>query len=233
MMAAPVVAAASGPPVIENLALGGTQAEVGGKINPEGLETTYEIRVECKGEGPIYACEPLSGPRGTGTLAAGSVGQEVSLNVAELTPGAYWIGVLASNAAGKAFERGNAVIPSIPPGAAPEGIGAGELYNPPMPAWIIESAQRAAERAVAEQTEKEARERAAEPATKPSSARCVVPSLIGDTLTGARRLLARARCTLGRVAYARRHGRRLHIVSQRPARGTHLAAGARVSVRIA
>jgi hypothetical protein len=235
--ALPAVAPASetekvGPPIVGPLSGGGTGPEWGARINPERLETTYELRVECRGAETSWECEPITGPRVAGTLPAAFGGREVWLNVTSLKPGAYWFGVSARNADGKAFQRVNFVIPEIPPGAAPEGTGPGGPYNPPLPPWAAESAQKAAERAVAEQKEKEARERAGQQARAPSSAKCIVPSLVGHTLSGARRLLARAHCTLGHVTRPRAHGGRLHVARQKPARGTRLAAGARVSVRL-
>jgi YD repeat-containing protein len=44
---------------------------------------------------------------------------------------------------------------AIPPGAAPEGIGPGELYQPILPGWAIESGNEAAENAVDEQRAQE------------------------------------------------------------------------------
>jgi hypothetical protein len=68
----------------------------------------------------------------------------------------------------------------------------------------------------------------------PVIARCTVPKLKGKTLVQARKLLARARCTLGRVA--KPHVSRSHklgplvVVSQRPAAGRELAVGAKVAL---
>jgi hypothetical protein len=62
---------------------------------------------------------------------------------------------------------------------------------------------------------------------------CVVPVLTGHTLSGARRLLTRAHCRLGRVT--RRHGGHgaLVVTGQSPRHGQARAKGARVSVTLA
>jgi Cellulase (glycosyl hydrolase family 5) len=70
--------------------------------------------------------------------------------------------------------------------------------------------------------------------TKPL--RCVVPKLIGDTLTRARTLLRRAHCAVGKVSYRKRKGRLSAaakrkpavVIKATPARGRKLAAGAKV-----
>jgi virginiamycin B lyase len=64
-------------------------------------------------------------------------------------------------------------------------------------------------------------------------AHCIVPKLKGDTLARARKLLARARCSLGKVAKPRpsRHKPRPLVVgSQRPAAGRELAVNAKVAL---
>jgi hypothetical protein len=60
---------------------------------------------------------------------------------------------------------------------------------------------------------------------------CVVPRLRGKSVRRARRALARAGCSLGRV---RRRGRARHphVISQGAKAGTHKAAGAAVDVRV-
>jgi hypothetical protein len=70
--------------------------------------------------------------------------------------------------------------------------------------------------------------------TKPL--RCVVPKLIGDTLTRARTLLRRAHCALGKVSYRKLKGpgsarvkrRAPAVIKQAPGRGRHLPAGTKV-----
>jgi hypothetical protein len=60
---------------------------------------------------------------------------------------------------------------------------------------------------------------------------CVVPRLRGLTLVGAKRLLAKRGCSLGRVTRVRsRRVSRGRVVAQRPAPGLRRARGARVAV---
>jgi hypothetical protein len=60
---------------------------------------------------------------------------------------------------------------------------------------------------------------------------CVVPTLAGRTLAGARKLLRRHRCALGRVSGAQARGR-LRVAGQRPARLTRHRAGAHVQITL-
>ena len=63
--------------------------------------------------------------------------------------------------------------------------------------------------------------------------RCVVPALRGLTLVAVQRSLARAHCRLGTITRVRsRAALRGRVVSQQPAPGRHLAAGAKVSVTV-
>jgi endoglucanase len=66
--------------------------------------------------------------------------------------------------------------------------------------------------------------------------RCVVPKLIGDTLTRARTSLRKAHCAVGKVSYRKRRGRLSPaakrkpavVIKATPARGRKLVAGAKV-----
>ncbi|MBI5106230.1 MAG: PASTA domain-containing protein, partial [Solirubrobacterales bacterium] len=70
-------------------------------------------------------------------------------------------------------------------------------------------------------------------APRPAPRRCVVPRLSGLTVTGARRALSRARCTLGKVTRRRsRKGRRGRVLRQGATPGARLKAGARVAVTV-
>lgn len=63
-----------------------------------------------------------------------------------------------------------------------------------------------------------------------AAADCLVPSVHGKTFAQARQSLAAAGCQVGSVI-RRRHGRRIRrVVSQRPAGGTDVAPGTRVSL---
>ncbi|HEY5262272.1 MAG TPA: hypothetical protein VIJ33_09180 [Solirubrobacteraceae bacterium] len=85
-----------------------------------------------------------------------------------------------------------------------------------------------------EQAEKEVVERQArrvrEESQKPQ---CVVPSLKGDTLRKARRVLGGAHCRLGSVVQPRcRHKGALRVTHQQSPRGKRLLGGARVGVTL-
>jgi hypothetical protein len=125
----------------------------------------------------------------------------------------------------------------------------GQEFNPGQPAWLEEAGVRSVEKSVAEaeaarkakaeqeqaareQAAREAAEQAAESARAAGPSQCVVPSLTGHTLAGARWLLARAHCKLGHVSYPRRRHGALHIAKQNPTHGTHLAPQASISVRL-
>jgi len=62
--------------------------------------------------------------------------------------------------------------------------------------------------------------------------KCVVPRLTGKTLTQAKQLLARAHCSLGRVAQPAKHSHKLVVVSQNPAAKRTLASGTKVNLRL-
>jgi PASTA domain len=61
--------------------------------------------------------------------------------------------------------------------------------------------------------------------------RCVVPRLVGKTLSGARSALNRADCKLGKVTRVKAsHAKRNHVLSQSVAARKRLSAGAKVNV---
>ena len=61
--------------------------------------------------------------------------------------------------------------------------------------------------------------------------RCVVPNVVGKTLKAARRVLARAYCSVGKVATAASSRvKKGHVVSQKPKRGKRLKARARIAL---
>ena len=60
---------------------------------------------------------------------------------------------------------------------------------------------------------------------------CVVPRLVGKTLSRATSALKVADCKLGKVTRVKAsHANRNHVLAQAPASGKHLSAGARVNV---
>jgi hypothetical protein len=64
----------------------------------------------------------------------------------------------------------------------------------------------------------------------PPPLRCVVPSLKGKTIAGARTALKNARCALGRVTYAYSKVKKGHVISQRPAARTIRLRGSLVQI---
>lgn len=65
---------------------------------------------------------------------------------------------------------------------------------------------------------------------KPKRAACTVPKVVGKTLSTARRLIARARCSVGRVRRARSARARGRVLGQSPRAGAKRARGARVNL---
>jgi len=64
----------------------------------------------------------------------------------------------------------------------------------------------------------------------PPPLRCVVPSLKGKTIAGARTALKKARCALGRITYAYSKMKKGHVIAQRPATRTIRPRGSRVQI---
>ena len=105
--AAPTLAAESKPPVIVSMSAGtGGEVTVGAQINPEGLETRYEIKLECGPDEPL-PCDSIPSERREGHLAAGYEVQEISLTLTGLQSGTYWFGVRASNSSGETSRSSN------------------------------------------------------------------------------------------------------------------------------
>ncbi len=152
LLAAPAPTAAALPTIIST-AWAPTTSEVllEAKIDPGGLETTYEIQVEC----PDHAlCQ-----RTEGKLPAIAENLTVILALREPQYGStYWFTVTAHNADGKTSKSSEAALPStppdIPPGACPFGCAVTEPYTPPESPWANQSGNEAAARTVAEQRPK-------------------------------------------------------------------------------
>jgi len=261
----PAAAAAAGEPIISE----GTAKEVGeevlveAQINPEGLETTYEILIEC----PDHAlCQHTED-----TLTAVNETHAVHLMLPAPQPGAtYLFTVIARNTDGKttaswSFQVPQRTAPVIPPGACPNGCSTDDPHKPEIPQWYIElsnaeSAQTIKEYEAQQQREKEeakAREaaryaaeaaalkkREEEDAQEAAAGEhqeqqeqeaehpaCRVPALKGDTLTAARRALAKAHCRLGSVhrAAPRERGT-LYVSAQGAPAGGRLIHNARVAL---
>jgi hypothetical protein len=242
IFAAPALAT-TGAPVIESMsASAGGEIVVGANINPEGLETTYEIWLECP------SCDP-SDQKSAGLLPAVNEARAVTLVLSGLQPGRYWFAVLAHNAAGEASQRSDILeVPAspapFPVGTAPVGVvrapylgEASEQLKAIAEQHAREQeAQRAEEgaRLAAETVERQRRE-AEEAASAPVQQRaqtCIVPSLKGDTLDAADRALADAHCHLHKVARPRRHHGTILVTRQDPRPGERLPTGGGVTLTL-
>jgi hypothetical protein len=171
-----------------------TGAAVTAQIDPQGSETTWEIRLQC-GEpypGPIDCEKPVDGLQpNTGKLAAGTTAQTVSAEFTGLHAGyVYSYVVTATNAAGTS-EKGQ-VFQTLPAGSVPNGTYIEPYRSNPSEVGLSGSAtskeglERVAawERATREQAEREAAARRAAqppPAVPPSPAGTL--SLTASTIT--------------------------------------------------
>jgi hypothetical protein len=144
-------------PVIGSVGSGaGGEITISADIDPENLETSYELRLECGPEEPM-ACDELPNEHTQGRLPPVEESREVSMTVTGLKPGKYWFGVSAVNADGEASWSSDILtVPEVPPGACPDGCSTTEPYTPPELPWANESGDIAAERTVQEQRAKEA-----------------------------------------------------------------------------
>ncbi len=269
LLPAPALAVEGKPPRIESMGTGiGGEVTVSAHINPEGLETSYEIKLEC-GTGEPVPCDSIPSERGEGNLPADYEVHEVSLTLTGLQPGTYWFGVHASNSAGQASRSSDLLtIPTPPPGACPNGCPSKEQDYAEVPQWSTElansesaqtvkeyearqqqlakekeeaKAREAARYATEEAELKQAEEQDAQEAAarerheheeqaEAEHPACRVPALKGETLTVARRALARAHCRLGAVHRpAHRHGA-LYVSAQGAPAGKRLAHNARVAL---
>jgi hypothetical protein len=244
------------PPAIESIstAVGG-EVIVRAQINPEGLESNYEIKLECRVDQVQGTCEPIPAPqRVEGVLVAGDEGREVSLTLTGLQAGSYWFGVSAGNSAGEVFWRSELNIPASP--SAPENKP--KPFQPTVEPWAEEVIAASSARLVAKAVEerearerqvkqereaeelplkeaqrKEAEEQEAERKARDTPlAQCVVPVLKGRSLNGARSALHKAHCSLGTVTKpGSRHGA-LVVIQQSAKHGKKLHAGIGVAVTL-
>jgi hypothetical protein len=175
-------------PLIISLSSGvGGEITVGGDIDPEGLETTYEIKLESDGQ-HVKA-----------TLPADYAGHEVRLTLTGLQPGYYSFSVHASNSAGEASQRGEVhVLPGSPcpegcPGktappyetkVSPESEELARLYGEGAPAR-----QAARERLATEQAEREAAAKRADQPTPTAPISEPPPATGGVSLANTRILV--------------------------------------------
>ncbi len=250
LFAAPALAT-NGPPVIESMsASAGGEIVVGANINPEGLETTYKIWLECP------SCDS-SEQKAAGLLPAVNETRAVTLVLSGLQPGRYWFAVLARNTAGEASQRSDILEVPASPAPFPNGTAPVEVVRAPYLGEASgqlkaiaeqhareqaeqhtkeQEAQRAEEgvRLAAEAAERQQREaeKAASAAVQQRARTCIVPSLKGDTLPAADRALAYAHCHLGKVSRPRRHHGTIIVTRQDPRPGETLPAGDGVTLTL-
>lgn len=255
-------AAEGRPPEIVSTGSGiGGEVSVSAQINPEGLETTYEIKLACS------SCAPAGYSPAVGTLPAVNEARTVTLNLTGIKPGTYSFEVKASNTAGYTSRTGEFTVPEVPPGACPNGCSSGGENTAETPSWYTElsnsesnaTLKKYEEEQAREQQEKKAKE-AARYATEEAELKqveerwaqeaaarerteheeeeaehpaCRVPALKGDTLAAARRALAKAHCRLGAVHQSAHHHGALYVSAQGAPAGERLAHNARVALWIA
>jgi hypothetical protein len=226
----------------------GGRVAVDAEINPGGLETNYELRLVCE------TCAPIGYSPSVGKLPAVEEARTVILDLPGIPWGTYEFEVIATNAAGEAFQRSDLEVPRMP--GIPENkptpyeskvesiAGAEEQTSRELTAKAEaerealrarEQAEREAEEAplrlVVEREEREAAEvMAAE--SKQAVAECVVPSLVGRSRGAAQRALAEAHCTLGKVTKLRGGHGVLVVVGQSAKHGRKLPGGARVAIEL-
>lgn len=188
-------------------------------------------------------------------LEAASSDVTVSHTFTGLTPDhVYWYSVYAGSPAGG--EVGTEVPRSVglgcvdhfPEGSVPKNmpyvgrVTLVSLFSAEEMAQRVwqaaeEERQRTAAREHEERQTREAAERAEEEALRRAASsgtsHCVVPSVIGDDLPEAHRLITRAHCVLGRIR--RRHAsghRRQVVVAQSPRHGRLASPGAKVAITL-
>lgn len=227
----------------------GGQITVGASIDPEGLQTAYEIVVEC----PVGCGLTAGAQRATGQLPADEEQHEVTLDITGITPGVH--------AAGEAFWRSEVDVPAPPPGACPNGCSSNQPYETGLSQETIELGNKLAEGAPARQAAQEtkaaqelaeqhareaavavvrlAEEQATHKHQEEEQARaalplqvCTVPRLHGDTLRAARHGLTHADCRLGHIHRPNYAHRQLHVATQSQPPGSTLLADSPISIRL-
>jgi hypothetical protein len=147
----------------------GGEITISAHIDPENLETSYELRLECGPEEPM-ACDELPNEHTQGRLPPVEESREVSMTVTGLKPGKYWFGASAVNTEGEASQSSD--ILEVPPtslGAFPEGTGGTGPVTAPylgaanneLNAIAVRDAEQRAKEAAAAKEKEEAKAREA------------------------------------------------------------------------
>ncbi len=222
-----------------------------GQINPNDTEGEYEFRLVQQGSPPAFRGEPIPGGQQVHHGRIGTGEQIVSAVITGLQPGhLYWYALIVTNSEQRA--RTDAYFSFHYSGGFPEGIGS-VPYEPEIPEWTIdaseafsaqvlseyEAKQRQAakeheERLAAEQAALKHQEEALVPAKPvPVEPVCIVPSLMGHTLTAALRAIHKAHCRLGRVHRpSHRHRGTPIVISQTPKHGKKLVGASVIDVAL-
>ncbi len=249
VFAAPALAT-TGPPIIESMSAGaGGEVTVGANIDPDGLETTYEIWLECS------LCDPAE-RYASGMLPAVNEVRAVALVLSSLPPGRYGFSVRVYNASGEASRHSEILEVPSSPGSFPTGTAPVGIIEAPYLGASTGQLLAIAEREARERSEREAKEREEKEALEriPLSvveaerqhreeaeaaavaqrrvAICVVPSLRGDTLSVANHALAKAHCRLGKVSRPRHHHEKIVVTRQDPRPGETLQVRGRVTLTL-
>jgi len=153
LLPVPALAAEGKPPVIESMGAGiGGEITVSAHIDPEGLETTYEIKLEC-GPGEPVPCDSIPNERSEGRLATGYEVHEVSLTLTGLQPGTYWFGAHARNSVGETSWSSD-ILTVPPPSPCPDGCPTPPIYESKQSQGAAEATKAYAEMAAARAEEK-------------------------------------------------------------------------------
>jgi hypothetical protein len=256
----PATAAAAGPPVIGPVTRGGQPTGEGiveAQIDPEGHETAYKISADCEVPAKCQHIEgslPADNEEHTATLTlsglqpgvtyhfdihaasgAGEADWPGEFTVPEVPPGACPDGCSEN-------EENTAEVPAWSTNLSnSESAQTLKEYEEKQAREqqekkAQEAARHAAEEAELKQAEERdaqeaaARERTEHEEEEAEHPPCRVPALKGQTLTAARRALAKAHCRLGAVHRPAHHHGTMYVSAQGAPPGKRLAHGARVAL---
>ena len=256
-----IAAAAFGPPLIENVHGWGNandgQSTLQATIDPEGLETTYAISA-CEPSGP--QCQQTEGTLPADsedypitlqlTGLQRGIAYQLGIHASSSAGETKWAGELILPTLTPNPCPSGECPPS--PGPFPEGTAPTHIVEAPYLGAANEQLKKIVEQEAERRTkakeaeEQKARELTARPAselehteeqlpaahTPAEHPACRVPALKGDTLTAARRALAKAHCRLGAIHQPTHHHGALRVSAQGAPAGKQLAHNARVALTL-